>query len=72
MEKQAIFTRKFTKNLSPNDFSKRSNQIFIILAVLHRRVQRVVEFVSATYRKDNTAAKKHRSGGEPLATLCSI
>ena len=28
--------------------------------------------IFATWRLDNTVPKKHRSGGEPLATLCLI
>ena len=54
----------------PKAFKIEKNHIFIILAVLRRGVQRVTRTISAAERLDNTAPKKRRYGGEPLATLC--
>ena len=38
--------------------------IFVILAVLHRSMERVARSISAVQRLDNTAPKQHRSGGQ--------
>ena len=49
-----------------------NTKIFIILALLRRRVQRMAGPISAAKHLGNTASKNHRSGGEQLATLCPI
>ena len=51
---------------------KKSNQIFIILALLRRSVERVAGPISTDQRLGNTVLKKRHSGGESLATLCPI
>ena len=60
----------FLKNISQSVRSTPlKNLIFIILVVLRRSVLRVAGSISAAKRLGNTALKKRRSGGEPLATL---
>ena len=46
-----------------------SNQLFIIITVLRRSVQRVAKSISAAQRLNNTAPKKHRSGDEELGKI---
>ena len=45
-------------------------KICIIIIVLHRGVSRVTGSTFTVKRQENTAAKKHCRGGEPLATRC--
>ena len=49
-------------------------KIFIqpTLAVLRRSLLQVARFLSAAWRLDNTAPKKHGNVDKPLTTLCPI
>ena len=50
----------------------RTKKIFIIRGITPKSITQVAGPISAAQRQDNTVPKKHRSGGEPLATLCPI
>ena len=65
-----IVTSQLTLSYNNQVLSSYFFQIFIIPAVVRRSEQRVAGPISAAWRLGYTAAKKRRSGGEPLATLC--
>ena len=54
------------------DKVNKSKSNLLMLTVSRRSVYRVAWSISAALRLGNTAPKKHRSGGEPLARLCPI